>query len=59
MRSLVKCEFYLMTLLAAVLFTVSLTAIGNQTDVSTETTNQMAKKPTVMILGSAHLIHNT
>lgn len=55
MRCLFKCEFYLMTLLAAVLFTVNSTAIGDQTDVSTETTNQMAKKPTVMILGSVHL----
>lgn len=58
MKSLVKCEFYLITLLAAVLFTVSTTAMGNQTDVSTETTNQMAKKPTVMILGSTHLAHD-
>ena len=55
MRCLFKCEFYLMALLAAVLFTVNSTAIGDQTNVSTETTNQMAKKPTVMILGSAHL----
>ena len=39
MKSLVKCEFYLifylLTLLAAALFTVSPTAIGDQTDVST------------------------
>ena len=54
MKSLVKCEFYLITLLAA-LFTVSPTAIGHQTSVSTEATNRMAKKPTVMILGSVHL----
>ena len=59
MRCLFKCEFYLMALLAAVLFTVNSTAIGDQTDVSTEITNQMAKKPTVMILGSAHLSNNT
>ena len=43
MQRLFKCEFYFMTLLAAVLFTVSPTAIGDQTDVSTETTRQMAK----------------
>ena len=43
MKSLVKCEFYLLTLLAAALFTVSPTAIGNQTGVSTETTKRMAK----------------
>jgi hypothetical protein len=47
-----------MTLLAAVLFTVNSTAIGDQTDVSTETTNQIAKKPTVMILGSTHLAND-
>ena len=58
MRCLFKCEFYLMTLLAGVLFTVNSTAIGDQTDVSTETTNRMAKKPTVMILGSTHLAND-
>ena len=55
MKILMRCQFYLILLLAAVLFTVSTTAIGDQTDVSTETTSQMAKKPTIMILGSAHL----
>ena len=59
MKSLVKCEFYLLTLLAAALFTVNSTAIGDQTDVSTETTDQMAKKPTIMILGSTHLANKT
>ena len=59
MQRLFKCEFYFMTLLAAVLFTVSPTAIGDQTDVSTETTRQMAKKPTIMILGSTHLSNST
>ena len=58
MQCLFKCEFYFMTLLAAVLFTVSPTAIGDQTDVSTETTRQMAKKPTIMILGSTHLAND-
>lgn len=55
MKSLVRCEFYLLTLLTAALSTVNPTAIGNQADVSTKTTNQMVKKPTVMILGSPHL----
>ena len=59
MQRLFKCEFYFMTLLAAVLFTVSPTAIGDQTDVSTESTDQMAQKPTIMILGSTHLSNNT
>ena len=58
MKTVVKGKFYLMTLLAAALFTVNSTAIGDQTDVSTETTNQMAKKPTVMILGSTHLAND-
>ena len=58
MQRLFKCEFYFMTLLAAVLFTVSPTAIGDQTDVSTESTDQMAKKPTIMILGSTHLAND-
>ena len=58
MKSLVRCEFYLITLLAAALFTVNSTAIGDQADVSTETTNQMAKKPTIMILGSTHLAND-
>lgn len=59
MKSLVKCEFCLMTLLGAVLFTVSSIAIGDQTDVATETASQMATKPTIMILGSTHLSNNT
>ena len=58
MESLVRCEFYLITLLTAALFTVSPTAIGDQTDVSTETTYQMSKKPTIMILGSTHLAND-
>ena len=58
MKALVKYEFYLITLLATVLFTVNSTVIGDQTDVSTETTNQMAKKPTIMILGSTHLAND-
>lgn len=55
MKSLVKCKLYVITLLTAMLFVVSTATSNDQTDVSTETTNQMAKKPTIMILGSAHL----
>ena len=58
MQRLFKCEFYFMTLLAAVLFTVSTATSDDQTDVSTETTKQMAKKPTIMILGSTHLAND-
>lgn len=58
MKALVKCKVYLMMSLATVLFVVGTTAIGDQTDVSTETTNQMAKKPTIMILGSTHLAND-
>ena len=58
MKALVKCKFYLMMSLAIVLFAVGTTAIGDQTDVSTETTSQMAKKPTIMILGSTHLAND-
>ena len=55
MKVLVKCKFYLMMSLSTVVFAVGTTAIADQTDVSTETTSQMAKKPTIMILGSTHL----
>ena len=55
MRSLVKCEFYLMILFATALFTVGTTVSDDQTDLSTGNTTQMMRKPTVMILGSSHL----
>ena len=55
MTALVKCKFYLMTLLVAVLLTVSTTASDDQTTPSTGDTTQMTKKPTLMILGSGHL----
>ena len=56
MKTVVKGKFYfLMMSIATMLFTVNSTTIGDPTDVSTKTTNQMAKKPTIMILGSAHL----
>lgn len=54
MKALVKCKFYLIMLLVAVLFTVGTVSSDNQTDASTETTKQIGKKPTVMILGSWH-----
>lgn len=46
MKALAKCKFYLLTLLAAVLFTVGTVGSDNQTDLST---------PTVMILGTYHM----
>ena len=55
MQRLFKCQFYLVTLLVAILFIVSTAISDDQTDVSTETTKQIVKKPTVMILGNAHL----
>ena len=55
MKALVKCQFYLMMLFVAVLFTVGPAASDNQTELSAGDTTQMAKKPTIMILGSAHL----
>ena len=55
MKTLVKCKFYLITLLAAMLFIVGTATSADQTDVSTGDTKQMTKKPTVMILGSTRL----
>ena len=55
MRSLVRCEFYLMILFTTVLFTVGTTVSDNQADVSTENTTQVMRKPIVMILGSSYL----
>ncbi len=55
MKALVKCKFYLMTLLVAVLLTVGTTASDDQTTPSTGDTPLMTKKPTLMILGSGHL----
>ena len=55
MRSLVKCEFYLMILFTTVLFTVGTTVSDNQADVSTGNTTQVMRKPIVMILGSSYL----
>ena len=55
MKVLVKYKFYLMTLLATMLFAVGRVASDNQTELSTGDTTQMTKKPTIMILGSSHL----
>ena len=55
MKISVKYKFYLMTLLAAVLFAVGIAANDDQTNLSTEDVPQMTKKPTIMILGSPHL----
>ena len=55
MKTPMKCEFYFITLFVAVLF-ISGTAISDdQMSTSTGEIKQMEKKPTVMILGSAHL----
>ena len=55
MKVVAKYKFYLMTLLAAVLFTVGVVVSDDQTNLSTENVTQITKKPTVMILGSGHL----
>ena len=55
MKAILICQFYLITLLATVLFMGGTATSGNQTDVLTEETQQMTKKPTIMILGSSHL----
>ena len=52
MKTLVKCKFYLITLLTATLFMVGTVVSDNHTDVSTEEIQQMTQKPTIMILGS-------
>ena len=55
MQRLFKFQFYLTTLLAAMLFIVGTAISADQTDVSTEGIKQMTQKPTIMILGSTHL----
>ncbi|RKU21819.1 hypothetical protein C6500_05585 [Candidatus Poribacteria bacterium] len=55
MKVLVRCQFYLMILFVAVLFTVVTVAGDDQTKLSTEDVTQMTKKPTIMILGGPHL----
>ena len=55
MKTLVKCQFYLIALLVTMLFMVGTATSDNHTDVSTGDTKQIRKKPTIMILGSSHL----
>ena len=55
MNALVRGQFYFMTLFVAVLLTVGRAASDNRTESSTRGTEQMVKKPTIMILGSHHL----
>ena len=55
MKVLMKCQFYLITLLATVLFMVGTAISDDQTDVSAGGNMQVTKKPTIMILGTAHL----
>ena len=54
MKALVKCQFYLMTLLTIVLLTIGTAISDDQKDQSTGDTMQITKKPTIMILGSWH-----
>ena len=58
MKTLVKCKFYLITLLVAASFIVGTATSADQTDVSTEETQRMTQKPTIMILGSTHLAND-
>ncbi|MCY3720785.1 MAG: DUF5694 domain-containing protein [Candidatus Poribacteria bacterium] len=58
MKVLVKCEFCFMTLLATMLL-LSGIATGNDQPESKAETQQIPQKPTIMILGSAHLSNNT
>ena len=55
MKVLVKCQVYLIILLATVLFIVGTAASDDQTGPSTGDAMQITKKPTIMILGSGHL----
>ena len=55
MKVLAKWKTYTMTLFAGVLFIVVAATGDNQTELSTGGVKHMAKKPTVMILGSTHL----
>lgn len=59
MKTLVKCKLYVITLLTAVLFIVGTATSDDHTDASTDSVSQKTQKPTIMILGSAHLSNNT
>ena len=54
MKTLVKYQTYTMVLLAGVLFIVGTVISDDHTDISMEETQQMTKKPTIMILGTTH-----
>ena len=55
MNALVRCKFYLVTLLSAVLLMPCAALCGDQTGASTGDIKQMTQKPTIMILSSGHL----
>lgn len=55
MKAIGQCQFYLTIFLAGMLFIVGIATSDNQTEIPTGDTKQMAKKPTIMILGTAHL----
>ena len=55
MKTLVKCKFYLITLLAAALSIAGTATSDDQTNISIGDVKQMEQKPTIMILGSSHL----
>ena len=58
MKALMKCKFYLMALLASMLFIVGTATSDDHTDISTGESKQMTQKPTIMILGSEHLAND-
>ena len=55
MQAIGQCQFYLTIFLAGVLLIVSTATGADQTDISTGTNKEVAKKPTIMILGTVHL----
>ena len=55
MNALVRCKFYFVTLLFAVLLMPGAALGEDQTVASTGDIKQMTQKPTIMILGSEHL----
>ena len=55
MQRLFKCQLYFLMLLAAMLLMVGTATSDDHTDVPTQEVQQTSQKPTIMILGSAHL----
>ena len=55
MRVLAKWKIYTMVLLTGMLLIVGTATGADQTDISTGTNKETAKKPTIMILGTVHL----